>query len=298
MIMRTEIKLYITTAVILLMGFSLHAQEATEEKEPIEPVMELMYLKDTDGKIHLRSTMVDYINRMPVPLPGLKVVFQAGDDPVEYLGELITDADGIAELILEENPEWPGYADGEIRFYAEYEGSEDIMFADAEVYVTPVTLEMELEMIDSVGYVSLRAFTTMEGEKVPVADEDVYVYVKRMFSDMPIGEDFLDENGEYEVEVPDDIPGNAEGDIEIIGRFNDHYMFGTVEQRETIRWGIPTEHKLPGGQRTLWTQIAPLWMIITLSIMLLGVWGHYTYVIISLFRIRSESRKQKAAGTA
>lgn len=293
-----NIKKYILVALCTLMAISLPAQEASEEKEPIEPVMELLFLKDTEGKIHLKSTMVDYVNRMPVPLPGLKVSFYAGDDPLVNLGELNTNADGIAELILDEDPSWPGYEDGEIRFYSGFEGNEEILFAEAEVYISPVNLEMELSMIDSIGSVSLKAFTLVEGEEVPVADEDIYVYVKRMFSDMTIGEDFLDENGEFEVEVPTDIPGNAEGDIEIIARFNDHYLFGTVEKREIIRWGIPTEHKLPGGQRTLWTQIAPLWMVITLSILLLGVWGHYTFVIIQLIRIKRETRREKLSGAA
>ncbi len=291
-------KKYILSVFCILMAITLPAQEAKEEKEPIEPVMELLYLKDMDGKIHLKSSMVDYVNRMPVPLPGLKVNFLAGDDPLVILGEINTDADGIAELVLEEDSSWPGYEDGEIRFYCGFEGNENILFAEAEVYVSPVSLEMELSMTDSIGTVSLRAYTVVEGEEVPVVDEDIYVYVKRMFSDMTIGEDFLDENGEFEVEVPSDIPGDAEGDIEIIARFNDHYLFGTVEKREIVRWGIPTEHKLPGGQRTLWTQIAPLWMVITLSILLLGVWGHYGFVVIQLIRIRKDSRKEKLSGAA
>lgn len=293
-----ENKKFILAVLCILMTVSAPAQETKEEKEPIEPVLELMYLKDTDGKIHLKSSMVDYVNRMPVPLPGLKVTFQVGDDPLINLGELYTDADGKAELILNEDHSWPGYEEGEIRFYTEYEGNEDILSAEAEVYVSPVSLEMELNMIDSIGNVSLQAYTVVNGEKVPVVDEDIYVYVKRMFSDMTIGEDFLDENGEYEVEIPSDIPGDAEGYIEIIARFNDHYMFGTVEKREIVRWGIPTEHKLPGGQRTLWTQIAPHWMIITLSILLLGVWGHYAFVVIQLIRIKKQSRKEKLSGAA
>jgi hypothetical protein len=289
---------YILTFILLLAGIWVSARDETEQKEPIEPVMELMYLKSSDGKIHLKATLVDYVNRRPVPLQGLEVVFTMGIDPEIELGRLNTDVNGRAELAINEDTSRPGYEEGELRFCATYEGSKEIMFSEAEVYISPVTLEMNLEMIDSVGYVNLRAYTLSEGEEVPVADEDIYVYVKRMFSDLPIGEDFLDENGEYEVEVPMDIPGDADGDIEIIARFDDHYLFGTVEKRELVKWGIPTKHKIPESQRALWTQIAPMWMIITLSILLLGVWGHYTYVIVTLFRIRRESRKEKAVSTS
>jgi hypothetical protein len=133
----------------------------------------------------------------------------------------------------------------------------------------------------------------VDGEAVPVPDEDVYVYVKRMFRDLPLAEDFLDENGEFVAEIPDDIPGDAEGNIEIIARFNDHYLFGTVENRQTIQWGVPTQYDFAVSERTLWTQIAPLWMIITLSILLTGVWGHYIYVVVQLIILRKIARKEK-----
>lgn len=292
--MKKSGKKYILAAFFLTALPALQAQEAENGKEPIEPVMELAFLKATDGKIHLTATLVNYVDRNPIPLPGLEVIFKAGYDPEIELGRSITEDKGKALLVLEEDPALPGFEEGEVVYRSEFEGTDDIISAEAEVSVTPVTLEMKFSMVDSVGYVKLKAYTMDGGEKVPVADEDVYVYVKRMFSDLPIGEDFLDENGEFEVEVPGDLPGNAVGDIEIIGRFNDHYMFGTVEKRETVRWGVPTQHKVPAAQRTLWTQIAPLWMIITLTIMLGGVWGHYTFVIISLFRIKRENRKAAA----
>lgn len=292
--MKMNILKYFLATFLLVTVVGSPARGTLQEKEPIEPVMELMFLKDTDGKIHLKATMVDYVNRLPVPLPGLEISFKAGYDPEVLLGKLTTNADGKAELILDEDTSWPGFEEGEVIFRSEFEGTDDVLYAESEVYIAPVNLEMELSIIDSVRYVSLRAYTLSDGEEVPVADEDIYVYVKRMFSDLPVGEDFLDENGEFEVEFPGDIPGDWDGVIEIVGRFNDHYMFGTVEKREEAKWGIPTRHHLPETQRTLWTQIAPMWMIITLSIMLLGVWGHYTYVIITLFRIKREARKEKA----
>jgi hypothetical protein len=36
-------------------------------------------------------------------------------------------------------------------------------------------------------------------------------------------------------------------------------------------------------------------MVITLSILLAGVWGHYIYVIIQLFRLKKIARKEKSA---
>jgi len=288
------VKKFIIPIVLIISGFSVVGQEAPVEEETVEPVMEMTYLKDTEGNINLSSSMVNYVNRMPVPLPGLEIVFHAGEDSLVNLGSVTTDEDGWAIMELDDGISLPVGMDGSVRYFAEYTGSENILPADYEVYVTDVNLDMELSLVDSVKTVSLRAYSIIDGEEVPVPDEDVYVYVKRMFKDLPLGEDFLDENGEYITEIPDDIPGDADGNIEIIARFNDHYLFGTVEDRQTIQWGVPTQYDFAVSQRTLWTQIAPLWMIITLSVLLAGVWGHYIFVIIQLFRLRKIARKEES----
>lgn len=286
-----KIKTYFLLSILLLPCALIAAQEAPAEEanaqeELIEPVMEMTYLKDTDGKINLRTVMVNYVNRMPVPLPGLEIAFYAGEDSQQKLGSAVTDEEGLAVLVLEGDTDLPADEDGSVRYFAEYRGTDNILPAEYEVYITNVNLEMSLYLVDSVRTISLRAYTLVDAEEVPVPDEDIYVYVKRMFNDLPVAEDFLDENGEYATELPDDIPGNAEGDIEVIARFTDHYMFGTVEKRQTVPWGVPTQADFAVTQRTLWTQIALLWMIITLSILLTGVWGHYIFVVVQLFRLR------------
>ncbi|MBE0679080.1 MAG: hypothetical protein IH592_09995, partial [Bacteroidales bacterium] len=126
----------------------------------------------------------------------------------------------------------------------------------------------------------------------PVTGEEIGVYVPRMFSLLPVSIGMLDENGSFRMKFPDDIPGDSLGNLTIIGRFNDHYLFGNVERREEVGWG--TEAKIAAPvYRSLWSTLAPKWMIISLAIMLLGVWGHYTYVIINLFRIRKEGLKNR-----
>lgn len=289
------LKKWIIPIVLLMVVSPVVGQESPAEEGPVEPVMEMTYLKDSQGNKILRSNLVNYVNRAPHPLPGLEIEFYAGEDSLISLGSVTTDGDGLAILQIDDGLELPVGLDGSTRYFAEYTGSDDILPAEYEVYVTDVNLNMELSLVDSVKTVSLRAYALVDGEEVPVPDEDVYVYVKRMFRDLPVGEDFLDENGEYSTEIPDDIPGDAEGNIEIIARFNDHYLFGTVEDRQTIQWGVPTRYEYAVSQRTLWTQIAPLWMIITLSVLLTGVWGHYIFVIVQLFTLRRIAKREKSA---
>ena len=88
-------------------------------------------------------------------------------------------------------------------------------------------------------------------------------------------------------EFPTSIIGDSLGNVLVISRLEDHYDYGNVEVSGEIKWAIPK--KLLTAERPvreLWTPIAPLWMIITLIIMLSGVWGHYIYAIIQLIKIR------------
>ena len=67
----------------------------------------------------------------------------------------------------------------------------------------------------------------------------------------------------------------------------DHDEFGNVIQKETVNWG--TFNKLAKNDKyALWARLAPIWMYVVLTIMLLGVWANYIYTIINLYRIKKD----------
>ena len=68
------------------------------------------------------------------------------------------------------------------------------------------------------------------------------IYVPRMFSLLPIGEAKLDDSGTASVEFPASLPGDKEGNITIIARFEEHPEFGNVEKKSTLEWGSPWTH--------------------------------------------------------
>jgi len=282
-------RLYITA--IILLSINLSAAIAQADAEIIEPVLEMTYLKNTDDVIVLSASLVYYKNRMPVPLPGQEISFTAGVDPIIQLGSSVSDEDGIARITLDGFPSSVEDDDGMVTFLASFSGNDTLPESEWEVMVKDVNLSISLELIDSVKTITARASILEDGEAMPAADEDIYFFVSRMFSDLPVGEEFMDENGEISIEFPDDIPGDFEGNLEVIVRFDDNWMFANVEKRERVQWGTATHHQIPASYRALWSQIAPLWMIVTLSILLAGVWGHYLFVIIQLVRIRKMGRK-------
>jgi hypothetical protein len=82
-----------------------------------------------------------------------------------------------------------------------------------------------------------------------------------------------DEEGKAIVKFPIDLPGDTIGKITIIAKIEEHANYGNVEAMASANWGLPNTNLLFSDHRALWTQIAPTWMIITLTVLLTGVLG-------------------------
>ncbi len=151
-------------------------------------------------------------------------------------------------------------------------------------------LEMNLISKDSVKYLEFFAYQpNFNNHKTPVKI-NINVYVLRTFSELKIGETKTNAFGYGEIELPSGIPGDSTGNLLIIGRVEENKVFGTVEISKTIQCGIPVNYHVAKYHRALWTTIAPIWMIVTLTILLIGVWIHFIYVLFKLHYIRRESK--------
>jgi len=273
--------------VILFSGSSLSAAAVQDPK--INPYMLFTYLKNTESQQILKVKMTNITQTGEVPLPGLAIRFYNNET---LLGEAVTDAGGNASdtigssflpLYASEDGSWP--------FSAVFDGDSLTEETSGELSIYDVAIEMTISEEEGERIVTLSASTPTADGSVPVTGEEIGVYVPRMFSMMPVSTGMLDDTGTFTVKFPDDIPGDSLGNLTVIGMFNDHYLYGFVEKREEARWGT-TPEKAPPIYRSLWSTLAPKWMIVTLTIMLLGVWSHYTYVIINLFRIRKDGLKK------
>ena len=266
----------------------------SQEVAVISPYVTLQYFKNTDDQRILRTILTYSMNRMELPIPGMEISFYTGIDEMELLGTAVTDVKGVAQMELSNDMELKTGADGMWAFSSEYKGNDTIEAGTSEVTVKDVMLELALSEIDSIRTITVNAFVIERGKEKPVPDEIVMIYVPRMFSLLPISELTLDEAGTASFEFPADLPGDIDGNVTIIARFEENYTFGNVEKKETLRWGLPTDYFIPSTHRALWTKTAPKWMIYTLSVLLVGVWGHYLFALISLIRIKREANRQKA----
>jgi hypothetical protein len=271
--------------------FQANAQD-TQEDEVLSPYIEFKYVKNTLGQRTLNAKIFLATELGIVPIEGLPVKFFTNYEEPELLGEVTTDSKGIAGYTIPGEMILPLDEDNYWWFYAEFEGDDTYEMTMEEITVMDVDLSMSLLEEDSEKKIFLEAFIMEDDEKVPVDGEDIFIFVPRMFSLLPVAEGYFID-GKAEVEFPDDVPGDEEGRLTVIARFNDHWQFGNVEQRADTDWGVPSSHEVAESHRALWTQIAPRWMIITLTILLTGVWAHYLFAIISMVRVKKAGKKTK-----
>jgi hypothetical protein len=287
-----RIKLSGTTILFLLLILSLPEPLISQGRDKISPYLQLQYFKNSDDISYLATSLTYSADRMELPLPGMEISFYSEAGRKELLGTALTDEKGIARFDIPDINSIPKNREGYWSFSTEYLGNDTIEGGTYDLSIRDVNLTMTLEEVDSIKTISLSAIADINGSKTPVSGEMVMVYVPRMFSLLPVGEAYLDDNGDASLEFPSDLPGDKEGNVTIIARIEDHPDFGTVERRTTTSWGVPFVDLTPIAHRALWTKTPPWWMIITLSVLLIGVWGHYFYAIISLFLIKRESKKE------
>lgn len=253
----------------------------------INPYMLFSYLKNTESHQVLQARMTNITQTGEVPLPGLAISFYNQDI---MLGKAFTDAAGNAACIISDTVTLFKSEDGSWPFTAVFDGDSLTEPTYGELSIYDVDIEMKLSEEEGERIVTLTASVPAADGPSPVTGEEIGVYVPRMFSLLPVSVGLLDETGTFRAKFPADIPGDSLGNLTVVGRFNDHYFYGNVEKREEIGWGTMAE-KATRIYRSLWSTLAPKWMVVSLAIMLLGVWGHYTLVIINLIRIKRESRK-------
>ena len=125
---------------------------------------------------------------------------------------------------------------------------------------------------------------------IPIEDLELYYYVKRTFSLLPIGDPFnsTDENGIIEVKFPNDLPGDTEGNVIIVVKILESDLYNDQTLEVSKNWGIPTVLEDPKVEkRSLWAAAAnaPISLIVIVSSMILAVWYIIFYIIFKLYKI-------------
>ena len=279
-----------------LPGISFAQADSTKKDEPaakeesslISPALNFLSVQKGDNSIDLKAALTAKLNGTVIKLRQLKITFlQVADDAEKELGFVITDGFGKAILNIKADSLKPD-KEGKLNFKAEYAGNKQMDPADAELSIKRARLEITPVKDDSVLSVNVKLVDIGTGKEIAVPETVLGIFVHRSFKPLKIAEGTTDENGEATIEVPNNLPGDAKGNIILLAKLDENETYGSLESAVEQKWGIPVSDKLNELPRALWSAHPPYWMMITFIVMMSTVWGHYLVILIQLFRLRKE----------
>ncbi len=284
------------SVLILLTGFLINTNSIAQENDASNYRM-LFNFNTTKQHDNSRVLEVSFIARnkkdrkdkVPVYDAEIKFFNILNEDEI-LLGASKTSKEGIARITLPESQQYLTDGEGNINLKAYFEGTDAMDEEEDEISVKDLFLELNLEEIDSLKTVIVKAFLLDSlGVKTTVEEADIIISVGGMLSNMNIEEGTI-EDGEFEYEFPTDIPGDVNGDLTVYAVIEDHDEFGNIVQKKTVNWGV-FDTEFVKESNTLWSDAAPIWMYVVLTILLVGVWSNYIYTIRNLLKIKKGEKK-------
>jgi hypothetical protein len=293
--MRKTFQILIISSLIFLIisPAKIIAQSDTTKKEAATyaPLIEFSSIQKGDKSVDLKTSVKAKINGTLTKLAGLKVEFTIGADSIaKILGEAITDSKGVA-LFTCKPDQLTTDKEGKLNFKASFAGKDSIESAEEMIVVKRGRLEIVPVKEDSLLTVKVKLFDLSTGTEMPVDSTTLGVYVKRLFSALKLGEGETDATGETTIEIPNDLPGDAKGNLTLLARLDENETYGNLEASVIQQWGMPISDEIKELPRALWSSHPPIWMLITFIILVTAVWGHYIVIIFELFRLRKEEPK-------
>ena len=274
----------------------LIAQEKKDSVEEVTPNLSLVYMSNSNDTVILIANI--YVRRETgsFALENAEIRFSLSDGKeVKSLGIVKAGYDGVAILKIPVKSGLLKDKDGKTTYTADFAGKGKYLQTSASLSVKLAQIQITFSKEDSIHTIHVKVSQTEANNEIkPVPNETVTLSVPRMLSDLKIGEITLDENGTGSFEFTGGLVGDSLGNLIIIAKIEENDNFGNVRGESSVSWGIPKQYFLAERPaRELWTPVAPVWMIITLIVMLAGVWGHYIYAVIQLIIIKRHSKKRK-----
>jgi len=266
------------------------AEAAVAEEVPslIGPSLNFITVQKANNSIDLKAAMQAKVKGTFYRLSLLKVSFvlvtETGDIP---LGFVITDQYGKAVLNVKADS-LKTNAEGKLNFKAIFAGNKGMEPTEEEVSIKRAHLEITPVKEDSLLTVQMKLTDLGTGAETPVPETTVGIFVARLINPLKVGEGTTDADGAASVEIPNNLPGDAKGNITLIARLDENEIYGNIEASIVQPWGLKVSDKLTALPRALWSPHPPLWMVITFSILMAVVWGHYIVIVVQLFRLRKE----------
>ncbi len=204
----------------------------------------------------------------------------------QVLTSLYTDANGEATLIIEANYLFPKDEHGYSIIKAMYHGADSLKAAKKQIKFMDLNIDISFDIVDSIKLITVSTFEIDSiGSKVPISGVELNIGVERLFSTLYLSK-IKTKKGIGIMEFPNDIAGDSLGAINIIVKIDDDDDYGTITKSAKNNWGTIVDYSIAPNGRTLFGDEAPLWMIISVFVVLAGAWYHFILAIYKVLKIK------------
>jgi len=275
-------------AFTCLVGFTSQAQE---EKKSIK--LSIGYLRINEETPELTVTAKSKRGKKFEPVSAVEVeFFQSEQKPENSLGKSKTNRKGVASIEMPAAVVAKLDSMSPFKLIAFVPESKEFSEQSTEIEITKARIELSLTEADSARKVNATLLALKNGKWVAAPEAEMKLFVKRIFSDLPLTEHALTtgETGEASADFnfKTAIPGDANGNIIIGAKVEDNESFGTIVSLKYAKWGVVTEKDRSFFERSLWAarDKTPIWLLVFPNIAIVTVWGLIFYMFYLIFRIR------------
>lgn len=121
----------------------------------------------------------------------------------------------------------------------------------------------------------------------PLKNIEISLFVKRYFGNLLVSEaGKTNDKGVVLFDIPKNLPGDKNGNVELIAKLNSDA--GDYKKSEILAIGIPTLKPPLTQPRAMWNIgiKAPIWLVLSYSLVVLGVWGFLFYIISMIGKLK------------
>ena len=130
----------------------------------------------------------------------------------------------------------------------------------------------------------LRATVTLGGK--PLEGVKVSFLAERTFGRLRLGEEETLEDGTAAVPFPEGLPGGSQGTLRILAEITTPPRYAGIQGKGTVDGGVVVPAVDDPFPRALWSPQAPVALVVTIVVLLGGVWTTYAYVLVQMLKIR------------
>ncbi len=150
------------------------------------------------------------------------------------------------------------------------------------------TATLQLSVDNTGDQPMVQAIVQRDGK--PIADVPVPFFAQRSFGRLPIGDGKTAANGVATVPFPDDLPGNASGEITLLAELKQGPDAIPIRAQVVAAGAVKFEADPDPFPRALWAPHAPVQFLASLLGLFFGIWLAYLFVIWQFVIIKRHGR--------